>query len=71
MTQDDKAPPSAGRPEMDENAGQSGGGNYPNPHQGKDEGGFHGGQSDAGYHGKGQLGGDKVGETENAVTKED
>ena len=32
-------------------AGESQGGAYPNPHDGKDEGGFHGGQSDMGYSG--------------------
>ncbi|MBB5984630.1 hypothetical protein [Sphingobium lignivorans] len=44
--------------------GESGGGAYPNPHQGKkkdrkaDPGSFmgHGGQSDMAYHGTGQLG---------------
>jgi hypothetical protein len=52
------------------NTGESGGGAYPNPHTGKDKGGFHGGQSDAGYFGKGQLGDKDVGETENAPNEE-
>ena len=67
---DEKNPPSAGRPDMDENAGQSAGGAYPNPHTGKDKGGFHGGQSEPGYFGKGQLGDKDVGETENAPNEE-
>ena len=67
----DKNPPSAGRPDMDDNPGQSAGGAYPNPHQGSDTGGFHGGQSEAGYFGKGQLGSKDVGENNNAVNEED
>jgi hypothetical protein len=56
------------------NTGESGGGAYPNPHTGKEDtgkGGFHGGQSVMGYHGKGQLGSDDVGDTENAPAEED
>jgi hypothetical protein len=53
------------------NTGESGGGPYPNPHGGKDEGGFHGGQSVMGYFGKGQLGDEDVGETDNAPAEED
>ena len=64
-------PPSEGRPDMNDNGGQSEGGAYPNPHAGKDERQFHGGQSDAAYFGKGQLGEKDVGETDNAVTEED
>jgi hypothetical protein len=64
-------PPSAGRPDMDQNLGQSGGGAYPNPHTGKEKGGFHGGQSDPGYYGDGQLGDEEVGETHNAVNEEE
>jgi hypothetical protein len=67
---DEKNPPSAGRPDTNENLGQSAGGAYPNPHTGKDKGGFHGGQSEAGYFGKGQLGDKDVGETENAPNEE-
>ena len=70
MAEEEKDPPSAGRPDMEDNAGQSGGGPYPNPHKGKDEG-FHGGQSDPGYYGKGQLGDRKVGPTDNAQNEED
>ena len=60
----------AGRPDMDDNAGQSGGGAYPNPHSGKEDGDFHGGQSEPGYFGKGQLGDKDVDETGNAVNDE-
>lgn len=70
-------PPSAGRPEMEENRGQSGGGAYPNPHNkpaNEDpEDGFmgHGGQSDMRYYGDGQLGSKTVGERHNATTEEE
>lgn len=69
-------PASAGRPDMQDNAGQSGGGAYPNPYddeQGnlQEDHGFHGGQSIMGYHGKGELGSEEVGETHNAPTEED
>ncbi|HEV2595997.1 MAG TPA: hypothetical protein VGU01_12420 [Sphingomicrobium sp.] len=67
----EKDPASAGRPDMEENLGQSGGGAYPNPHQGRDKGAFHGGQSDPAYFGDGQLGSKKVGENDNAVNDED
>ncbi len=67
----DEDPASAGRPDMETNAGQSGGGAYPNPHTGKQGGDFHGGQSVMGYHGKGQLGSKDVGETPNAPAEED
>jgi len=53
------------------NAGESGGGAYPNPHVGKDEELFQGGQSQQGYYGKGQLGEKDVGENENSVSTED
>ena len=55
--------------------GQSGGGPYPNPHTGKEEGdtggGFmgHGGQSEMEYHGTGRLGEKKVGGNANAPTR--
>jgi hypothetical protein len=68
---DEGNPPSSGRPDMADNAGQSEGGAYPNPHTGKDEGGFRGGQSDAAYFGKGQLGEDKLGKTDNAPAEEE
>ena len=55
--------------------GDSGGGAYPNPHQGKEgkRGGFmdHGGQTEMAYHGTGRLGGDKTGENANAPAKGD
>lgn len=56
--------------------GQSGGGAYPNPHSGKEEGGAgggymgHGGQTEMPYHGTGQLGGDELGPNPNAPTEE-
>jgi hypothetical protein len=54
------------------NAGESGGGAYPNPHSGKQGGHFHGGQSGgSGYYGGGQLGDEKVGEQPNAPAEED
>jgi hypothetical protein len=59
------------------NAGESGGGPYPNPYSREeeehDEGGFlgHGGQSQQGYFGKGQLGEKDLGDSENAVSKEE
>ena len=54
------------------NAGESGGGAYPNPHSGKDSDGYKGGQSGGeGYYGKGQLGDKDVGETDNAPSEED
>ena len=67
---DQDEPPSSGLPDMEENRGESGGGPYPNPRSGKDEGSFHGGQSVAGYFGKGQLGDKHVGETHNAPNDE-
>jgi hypothetical protein len=54
------------------NAGESGGGAYPNPHSDKtDEGSFEGGQSEQPYYGKGQLGEKDVGESHNSVSKDD
>lgn len=56
-------------------AGESGGGPYPNPHSGKDEDGrsgqFKGGQSNQAYYGKGQLGEMKVGKTHNVPSTEE
>ena len=52
-------------------AGESGGGAYPNPHDGggKPDDGFmgHGGQSEIAYHGPGQLGEDKVDDRDNSA----
>jgi hypothetical protein len=54
------------------NAGESGGGAYPNPHSGKQDGDWHGGQSGgSGYYGGGQLGDEKVGDQPNAPAEED
>ena len=70
-------PPSAGRPEMQDNAGQSGGGAYPNPHNDPEnadpEDGLmgHGGQSEMPYYGDGQLGSKQVGERHNATTEDE
>lgn len=57
--------------------GESSGGNYPNPHRGKEAEAKpesftgHGGQTEIGYHGPGQLGDQDVGDGENpnAATK--
>ena len=74
---DDKDPASAGRPDMEDNRGQSGGGAYPNPHNDPDkadpEDGFmgHGGQSNMPYYGDGQLGSEQVGERHNATTEDE
>ena len=61
-----------------QNAGESGGGPYPNPHSGKgdspdgpDKFGGHGGQSEIAYHGGGQLGEERPTGTPNAPTRED
>lgn len=60
------------RPDGPEQAGESGGGPYPNPHSGEDGGGFKGGQSGgSGYYGSGQLGDTRVGGNDNAVSDED
>ncbi|MGE5563836.1 MAG: hypothetical protein ACM3ZV_11105 [Bacillota bacterium] len=70
-------PPSAGRPDMEDNPGESGGGPYPSPHNDPQkadaEDGFmgHGGQSDMRYYGDGQLGSAEVGESGNAVTEDE
>ena len=54
------------------NTGESGGGPYPNPHSGKDGDGYKGGQSGGeGYYGKGQLGDQDVGDTNNAPSDRD
>lgn len=73
----DRDPPSAGRPDMEDNEGQSGGGAYPNPHNdpanAHPEGGFmgHGGQSDIDYYGGGEPGSDETPEQDNAVTEDE
>lgn len=61
------------------NAGESGGGAYPNPHSGKEGSADgpgklmgHGGQSEMAYHGHGQLGEDEVeGSNDNAPAEDD
>lgn len=54
-------------------AGQSGGGAYPNPHDGKKSksDGFlgHGGQTEMEYHGSGQLGKQKTGGNANSPAR--
>jgi hypothetical protein len=73
----EKSPAAAGRPDMQDNEGDSGGGPYPSPHNdpanAHPENTFmgHGGQSDMRYYGDGQLGPDEVGEPENAVTEDE
>lgn len=56
-------------------AGQSGGGPYPNPHEGKhgksDTFMGHGGQSEMEYHGSGRLGEERVGDNANAPAGDD
>jgi hypothetical protein len=76
MTEDrNKDPASAGRPDMEDNEGQSGGGAYPNPYDEdgnpEEDRGFHGGQSIQGYFGDEQLGDKQLGENENATSEED
>lgn len=65
MTKEKPAPPAGAR---DRTGGESQGGAYPNPHDGKtaDDRDFHGGSSNAGYHGHGQLGEKDVPGDENA-----
>ncbi len=59
------------RPDGPSQAGESGGGAYPNPHSGKDGDGHQDGQSGApGYYGGGQLGDKDVGDNDNAVREE-
>jgi hypothetical protein len=73
---ENKNRPTAGRPDMDANAGQSGGGAYPNPYNKQGENpeedrSFHGGQSIQGYFGDAQLGDKEEGENVNAGSEED
>lgn len=63
-------PAIAGRPDMQENQGQSGGGDYPNAQDG-DHDGFQGGQSVQGYFGDEQLSDEQFGENENATAEQD
>jgi hypothetical protein len=61
----ERDPASAGRPDMQDNAGQSGGGAYPNPHNDPDNADAentvmgHGGQSDMGGMGDADEGPDE------------
>lgn len=65
----------ASRRSEQEQAGESGGGPYPNPHSGKADkaksGDFKGGQTNQAYYGNGQLGEENVGETKNAPSSDD
>lgn len=72
MTKPPTAPDMTGEDKM-RSSGESQGGAYPNPHDGKDSDGQgpdafmgHGGQSKIGYHGTGQLGSKAVGGRGNA-----
>ena len=60
------------RPMTGGQTGESGGGQYPNPHRGKevDAGDFKGGQSDQSYYGDGQLGDEKLDDNGNAPSTE-
>ncbi|MGF7147335.1 hypothetical protein FHS96_000944 [Sphingomonas zeicaulis] len=56
--------------------GESGGGAYPNPWQGKRKSEFgtwsgHGGQSKLAYHGSGQLGDEATGDADGDAKKDD
>ena len=72
MSSDDRTNGPTSRPDDADQRGESGGGAYPNPHTGKEDGDFKGGGSDHSYYGGGQLGEEEVGpgENENAVTQE-
>jgi hypothetical protein len=61
----------------DSQAGESGGGPYPNPHTGKDGGKHprnsfmgHGGQTEQAYHGPQQLGDEAIEEQPNAGSRD-
>lgn len=53
-----------------QNAGESGGGAYPDPGTTDEDDGFQGGQSEQAYFGKGQLGDKDVSDSSNAVSSE-
>jgi len=61
----------ASRPMKEGQTGESGGGPYPRQGGEAGTGDFKGGQSDHAYYGKGQLGDDKLGDTENAPSTEE
>jgi hypothetical protein len=61
----------ASRPMSEDQAGESGGGTYPNPHSGKDKSGnFKGGQSDQSYYGHGRRQDGEVHGNSNAPSTE-
>jgi len=69
---DDRTKGPTSRPDDADQRGESGGGAYPNPHSGKEDGGFRGGGSHP-YH-EGGPAGDEDGQpadNENATTKDD
>jgi hypothetical protein len=71
---DSKRPRDGVEDEGRNDAGESGGGAYPNPHSGKKPGGTggfmgHGGQSEMPYHGTGQLGEQQVGDNNSPAAK--
>lgn len=74
---EEETPPSAGRPDMGHNRGESGGGAYPSPHNdpenAKPEDRFmgHGGQSEMRYYGDGEPGSDSIAEADNAVNEDE
>lgn len=72
MTQNEKSNSPVSR---DEAGGESQGGHYPNPHDGKPDAqkDYDGGQSGKAYHGHGQLGEQDIENSENAnaPSKED
>ena len=69
---DEKTKGPTSRPDDAEQRGESGGGAYPNPYSGKDDGGFKGGGSKP-FHEGGPSGDGDGGpaENENAATKDD
>jgi hypothetical protein len=73
MASDDRTKGPTSRPDGPDQRGESGGGAYPNPHTGKEDGDFKGGGSDHSYYGHGQLGEKEVGSdgNDNAPSKEE